>query len=41
MLRREELCVVMLLWYVPMEDPAGSVEDHMWEGRLASRMVVS
>lgn len=24
-----------------MEDPAGKVEDHMWEGRLASRMVVS
>lgn len=24
-----------------MEDPAGNVEDHTWEGRLASRMVVS
>ena len=30
-----------LLWYPPREDPAGRVEDHMYEGRAVFSMVVS
>lgn len=30
-----------LLWYPPREDPAGRVEDHMYEGRAVFSIVVS